>query len=120
MPCCAALSEVLHTTDMKQPKYRPLARFCGNVEWVCPYCGANNKSRLEYSGWKFECKGKYCSKRYHLGLMLFVHTRQNSGGRPPGRPFDYVIPRRTDLLDPFPPCELEKWQRSKPSHRLVW
>ncbi len=51
---------------MEQLSYAPRARFCGNVEWLCPNCGTLNKNRLDYTSWQFESKGKNCSKRSDL------------------------------------------------------
>lgn len=105
---------------MEQLKYAPRARFCGNVEWLCAYCGMINKHRLDYSSWQFECKGKNCSKRYHVGLTFLVHTRQ-SAGRPTGPPPDYVIPQPVEThCDPFPVVKLREWQRHQPTHELIW
>jgi hypothetical protein len=106
---------------MKRPRYRPLARFCGNVEWLCAYCGTINKNRLSYGDWKIECVGKNCSKRFTLGLNFYVHTRQSSGGRPPLPPNDYSIPQLVEnYYAPFPIASLETWQRgSEFAHRLV-
>jgi hypothetical protein len=104
---------------MEQLRYEPRARFCGNVEWLCPYCGTMNKNRLDYTSWKFECRGKNCSRRFHLGLVFHAHTRQNMG-RPTGSPCDYAIPQPVESrCDPFPVVELKEWQRRRPTHSLV-
>jgi hypothetical protein len=83
---------------MEQLSYSPRARFCGNAEWLCPLCGTLNKSRLDYTSRQFECKGRNCSKRFHVGLKLWLHTRKGSGGRP--------IPPEA-----FPMVEVTEWRR---------
>lgn len=83
---------------MQQLTYRPRARFCGNVEWLCPCCGTLNKHRLSYSSRRFECRGRNCSRRYHVGLKLLLHTRRGSGGR-------------AKVRDPFPIVSMEEWHR---------
>ena len=104
---------------MEQLRYAPRARFCGNVEWLCAYCGTINRNRLDYTSWQFECRGKNCSKRFHIRLTFLAHTRQNAG-RPTGPPRDYVIPQPVeDHCDPFPVVTLKEWQRRQPTHRLV-
>jgi hypothetical protein len=82
---------------MKPLRYIPRARFCGNVEWLCPCCATLNKHRLFYSSRQFECKGRNCSRRFHVGLTLWVHTRRGSGGR--------------IVCDPFPVVQLGEWNR---------
>jgi hypothetical protein len=83
---------------MQQLTYRPRARFCGNVEWLCAFCGTLNKSRLAYTSRQFECKGRNCSRRFHAGLKLWVHTREGSGGRP-------------IVGEGFPLVEMSEWHR---------
>jgi len=83
---------------MKQLRYAPRARFCGNVEWLCPYCATLNRHRLFYSSRQFECRGRNCSRRFHLGL--WAHTRQGSGGR-------------LTFSDPFPAVEVREMARKE-------
>jgi len=84
---------------MKRLGYNPRARFCGNVEWLCPFCGTINKHRLAYTGRRqFECRGHNCSRRFHVGLKLWVHTRKGSGGR-------------ATPCDAFPIVGMGEWQR---------
>jgi hypothetical protein len=83
---------------MKQLKYDARARFCGNVEWLCSCCGTFNKHRLDYTSRQFECRGRNCSRRFHVGLKLWLHTRQGSGGRP-------------RVYDVFPVVEVSEWHR---------
>ena len=108
---------------MKPLKYAPRAQFCGNVKWLCGYCGTINKHHLDYTSWKFECRGKNCSKRYHIGLTFIVHSRQSAGCLIPK---DYIVPDGPDLLDSFPVVKLREWRRVPlahspfpPAHELV-
>jgi hypothetical protein len=106
----------MEVTGMKQLRYAPRAHFCGNVRWLCAYCGTINRTHLDYSSWKFECRGKNCSKRFHIGLIFYVHTRQSAGCL---IPYDYIIPDRPDLWDSFPVVKLREWGRFPPAHDLV-
>jgi hypothetical protein len=101
---------MLHLVDMKTPKYLPRGRFCGNIEWLCAYCGKINKNRLYYGDWKIECVGKNCSKRFTIGLSFYAHTRQSSGGRGPWPPHDYSLPELVEYCDSFPIALVENWQ----------
>lgn len=91
---------MLQVERMKPPTYQPRARFCGNVEWLCPSCGTLNKNRLDYTSRQFECKGRNCSKRFHVGLKLWLHTRLGSAGR-------------RVICDPFPVVEMNEWRRKR-------
>lgn len=90
---------------MQQLKYIARARFCGNVEWLCPNCGTLNKHRLGYTGGQpFECRGRNCSRRYHAGLKLWLHTRQGSAGFPM-------------LGEAFPVVDVAEWWRRRLARR---
>jgi len=99
---------MLQVKAMKELTYQPRARFCGNVEWLCPNCGKLNKHRLDYTSYppQFECRGRNCSKRFHVRLKLWLHTRQGSGGR-------------SMLWDPFPIVEIEEWQPRTAAQAVV-
>jgi hypothetical protein len=99
---------------MKQLRYEPRARFCGNVEWTCAFCGKLNKNRLAYPSWQFECKGRNCSRRFLMGLTFYVRTREGSGGRLLC-PADY-IPLPGDC---FPIVRLREWRRGAPAHEII-
>lgn len=94
---------------MEQLSYAARARFCGNVEWLCPSCGTLNKSRLDYTGRQFECKGRNCSRRYHVGLKLWMHSRGGSGGR--------STPAEAFPVEVFPIVEVAEWHRRSATAR---
>ncbi len=71
---------------------------------------------MDYTSWQFECREEDCSKRYHMGLTFFVHTRQSAGCLVPN---DYIIPGSPVLLDPFPVVKLREWRRFPPAHELL-
>ncbi len=54
---------------MEQLRYAPRARFCGNVEWLCAFCGTINKNRLDYTSWSetAECKA-FSSASFFSGV----------------------------------------------------
>ena len=99
---------------MKQLSYAPRARFCGNVEWLCPNCGTLNKHRLGYTGGQpFEYRGRNCSRRFLMGLTFYVTSREGSGGwlLPP---LDYFpLPGEC-----FPVVRLREWRRGAAAHEV--
>jgi len=107
---------VLQVPCMETPTFKPRARFCGNVEWLCAYCGTINKHRLAYSLSLVECRGRNCSHRYDIGLIFHVRTRQSSGGKQSVVIQNYIVPSPDEA---FPVVQLEEARRDGEVHRIV-
>ncbi len=91
--------------------YEFRARHCGAYEWLCPFCGTYNKSRLHYTSWRVRCKNKRCGRDFVRGDVLYpLDAMQRHGGR--------MCPPR-DLAFPQPCMVVEGWRYGDRAHRVV-
>lgn len=93
-----------------EPQYDLRARFCGTLDWLCPFCGYVNRSRIDRTGWQVQCKAKPCRRRFAYGLILHSLAALRGSGRA------YVPP--PDVT--FPVAELDFWQSGGPVNRHVF
>jgi hypothetical protein len=92
-----------------RPKFTLRARFCGAVDWLCPFCGYLNRCRVDRTGWRIRCKAKPCRRWFAYGLVLHsLGSLQHSGRRclPPA-----------DITFPLAKLNLE-YQHGDPVHQL--
>lgn len=90
-------------------KYRPHACFCGVLDWLCPFCGHINRSRVARTGWRIRCQATECRRRFTYGLTLYSLALARSRGRRPLPPPDVTFPAVDFLL----------WKPASPVHRLI-
>ena len=81
--------------DATKPRHRLRARICGSVDWLCPWCGYVNRSRVDRTGWRLRCKAKPCRRWFAYGLVLHsLGSLQHAGRRclpPPDITFPLAI-----------------------------
>lgn len=95
---------------IEKPPYELRARFCGVLDWLCPWCGHLNRSRVERTSWKIQCTGKSCRRQFGTGLILHSLGTLQHAGRPILPPPDIT----------FPVAELDLEYRSgAPLHRAT-
>ena len=92
-----------------QPNYQLRARFCGVMDWLCPWCGHMNRSRINRTAWRLQCKAKPCRRQFAIGAIFHSMAGLQRSGRP------YLPP--PDVT--FPLAELDSWQPGGPVNRLV-
>jgi len=96
--------------EITVPKFTLRARFCGTVDWTCPWCGYLNRCRVDRTGWRIRCKAKPCRRWFVYGLVLHsLGSLQHSGhaSLPP-----------PDITFPLAELNLE-YQLGAPVHRFV-
>ena len=90
------------------------ARFCGVLDFTCPWCAQICQVRVTRKTFKVQCTGKECRRTFGIGLVFHVLPRAGNGGSIP--PDDYLIPAPAD---PLPEAELNQWHRGEPVHQVV-
>jgi len=90
------------------------ARFCGVLDFTCPWCAQICRVRVTRKTFKIQCTGKDCRRWFGLGLVFYVRPRAGNGGSIP--PSDFLVPAPAD---PLPEAELHQWRRGEPMHRVV-
>ncbi|MEE8584240.1 MAG: hypothetical protein V3T83_05240 [Acidobacteriota bacterium] len=83
-------------------------RFCGILDWLCPWCGHLNRHRLNRTAWRIRCKAKPCRRRFTVGVLLQSMAPAQSSGRRTLPPTDVT----------FPLAELGEWATGGPAHRV--
>ena len=92
-----------------QPRFAPRARFCGALDWLCPYCGYINHCRIDRTGWRIRCKAKPCRRWFAYGILLHSLGSLQHAGRRRLTPPDITFPLATLDL---------KYQHGEAVHRL--
>lgn len=95
--------------------YQLRARFCGVLDFTCPWCAQIVRARVTRKTFKVRCTGKGCRRFFGLGLVFHVLPRAGNGGSIP--PDDYLI--SSAPADPMPLAELNQWRRGEPMHRVA-
>jgi hypothetical protein len=96
--------------------FRLRARFCGVIDFTCPWCGQICRAvRVTRKTFNIRCTGKDCRRSFGIGLVFHQLPPAGNGGSVP--PEDYLIPTPAD---PMPEAELNTgWRRGDPMHRVV-
>jgi hypothetical protein len=89
------------------------ARFCGVLDFTCPWCAQIVRARVTRRTFKVRCTGKECRRWFGFGLVFHILPRAGNGGFIP--PQDYLIPVPAD---PMPMAKLNQWQRGEPLHQV--
>lgn len=97
--------------------YQLRARFCGVVDFTCPWCAQIVRARVTRKTFRVRCSGKECRRWFGIGLVFHVLPRAGNNGSIP--PDDYLIPSSTSA-DPMPVAELNGWKRGDPMHRVEY
>jgi len=92
-----------------QPNYQLRARFCGVMDWLCPWCGHLNRSRINRTAWQVQCKAKPCRRQFAIGMIFHSMAELQRSGR------RYLPP--PDVT--FPLAELDYWKPGGPVNRFV-
>ena len=92
-----------------QPRFQPRARFCGTLDWLCPYCGYLNRMRVTRKTWRVRCRASECRRRLAIGVLF----RSLAGGEGQG---NRTIPP-PDIT--FPEVEFDIWKPGGPVHRFA-
>ncbi len=80
-------------------RYELRARFCGVLDWLCPWCGYLNRSRVDRTQWRVQCKGKPCRRWFAVGMVLHSLGSLQHTGRPCVPPSDVTFPLAELNLD---------------------
>ena len=89
--------------------YQLRARFHGALDWLCPWCGNLNRSRINRTQWQVQCKATTCRRRFAVGMLFHSMADLRQSGRPHLPPPDVT----------FPVAELDFWQSGAPVNRLA-
>ncbi len=92
-----------------EPSHQLRARFCGMLDWICPWCGHMNRYRVNRTTWRIRCRGKPCRRQFTIGMIFHSMAGLQGSGR------RYLPP--ADVT--FPLAELDFWQPGGPVNRLV-
>jgi len=100
----------MQTMVSARPTYTLRARFCGALDWLCPWCGYINHCRVDRTGWRVRCKAKPCRRWFAYGLVVHsLGSLQHAGCRSLAPP---------DIT--FPVAELNlKYGHGAPVNRYV-
>ena len=91
------------------PPYELRARFCGVLDWLCPWCGHLNRSRLNRTSWQVQCKAGPCRRSFAVGMIFHsMAGLQRSGHR-------YLPP--PDVT--FPLAKLDLWHPGGAVNRII-
>ena|SRR5215472_9315513 len=99
--------------DINTP-FQLRARFCGVLDFACPWCAQIVRARVTRKTFKVRCTGKDCRRWFGLGLVFHLLPRAGNGGGMV--PEDYLIPFQAD---PLPAAELNQWRKEEPVHQVV-
>lgn len=77
----------------QQPPYTLRARFCGMLDWLCPWCGYINRSKLDRTSWRVRCKAKPCRRWFGVGALFHSMGSLQHTGRKSLPPPDVTFPR---------------------------
>src|SRR5262245_43259125 len=91
------------------PQFQLRARFCGVLDWICVWCGHLNRSRIDKTTWRIQCKAKDCRRLFTVGALLQSMGPLRQSGRRCIPPPDVT----------FPPAELDFWRSGEPVNRLI-
>jgi hypothetical protein len=105
--------ETASSMNLIPTPYQLRARFCGVLDFACPWCAQICRVRITRKTFKVRCTGKDCRRWFGLGLLLHVLPRAGNGGSIP--PDDYLIPTP---VDPMPEARLNEWHRGEPMHQV--
>ena len=103
--------EVLDVNAIRTP-FQLRARFCGVLDFTCPWCAQICQVRVTRKTFKIRCTGKDCGRWFGLGLVFHVLPRAGNGGS--AIPSDYLVP-----VEALPVAELTAWHRGDPMHEVV-
>ena len=92
-----------------QPSHQLRARFCGMLDWICPWCGHLNRYRVNRTTWRIRCKAKSCRRQFAIGMIFHSMGSIRRLGR------SYLPP--PDVT--FPIAELDFWKAGGPVNRFV-
>jgi len=93
----------------RRPPFELRARFHGILDWTCPWCANLNRSRVNRTAWRIQCKGKDCRRRFTFGVLLQSLAKVQYAGRPQLPPPDVA----------FPAATLNYWTSGANVNRLV-
>ena len=75
--------------DRKLILFEARGRFFGIVEWMCPFCGHSQRSRVRAAlGYEIRCTDRNCKRVLGIGLRFIIRERTNYRQLPP----DYIVP----------------------------
>jgi hypothetical protein len=60
--------------------YQLRARFCGVVDFTCPWCAQIVRARVTRKTFKVRCSGKACRRWFCIGLVFHVLPPAGNGG----------------------------------------
>lgn len=78
--------------EQAQTRFTLRARFCGALDWLCPWCGHVNHCRVDRTGWRMRCKAKACRRWFTYGLVLHSLASLQHAGRRSLPPPDVTFP----------------------------
>ena len=106
-PDSAPLLESIAMTAQAPHQLR--ARFHGALDWLCPWCGHLNRSRINRTQWRVRCKAKPCRRSFAVGMIFSSMAGVQHSGRPHLPPADVT----------FPVATLDFWKSGAPVNRHV-
>ncbi len=75
-----------------EPQHQLRARFCGVLQWLCPWCGHFNRDRMNYQSWRVRCRGERCRRWFAHGHVFHSLQGERFSGRKESSPPDIVLP----------------------------
>jgi hypothetical protein len=103
--------------DSVAAPYQLRARFCGVIDFTCPWCAQICRAQVTRKTFKIRCTGKECRRWFGVGLVLYVLPR--AGNNATTIPDDYLIPSPAEPAEAFPTAMLNVWRRGDPTHQVV-
>lgn len=112
-------ANVSHDLDLSDERirFKFRARTTGTKEYICVFCGWNNRFQITHTTVTNRCHNDLCRRMMGFGDVGYILPRNGVRTAAP----DLVIPR--NLLEAYPDGDLARWKNGQEIHRvavLVW